>query len=685
MANAAGIRAGKAYFEVGTYINPFLKGMQTVEKRLKSLGTNFTAIGKKITAGGAGLIAAGSALGAPLLAAAVSFSNFGSQLDDMSQRTGASVETLSELSYAFKQSGLDSETLEASLKKMNKGIGDLANGEKGAVDSFNALGLSMSDLKGKSPDQQFELIISKLGSLKSITEQTTAVNAIFGKSGADLIPLIGNIEELRQKARDLGLVMSTEDAQAAAALGDAMDNVGAASQSLINKIGAALAPTLIDLADKTMKYAKAAGDWIAKNRGLIVTVGAVAVGIVAVGGAVLGLGAAFTVAGTAMTGTLAVLGAIGTVLSAILSPVGLVVTAIAGIGYVIVTQTDVGKAAFSSLADSVSGIVTPIRAAFGGIMDAISAGDLALAGEIAMQGFNVAWLKGTGELQSLWSTTMTYIEGAMDATGMALTHTWSGLEIAWALITTGIEGGWDTLSTNLKAVWAEVIASLTGSIDIFLTKMLDALAEIGFQAKELQIFVTPTFGKAGAYKNIQDQREAYQAKSKEEADQRAAERQKGIDTAGDAAGLEARRQERTKRVAASGDTSKADAEYAKRKTDRQTRLDTPAVNVELQDAETKLAALIDQASKVASLTIDPKKLDRAKAGSDAAQAVAMDVKGVAAAGFGSAAAASSIARNANGRNSFESELLKKTDRQIELTKEILKATGRPLVTVIEHN
>ena len=44
----------------------------------------------------------------------------GSDLLDMSQRTGVSVEALSELGFAAEQSGADMETLEAGLRKMQK-------------------------------------------------------------------------------------------------------------------------------------------------------------------------------------------------------------------------------------------------------------------------------------------------------------------------------------------------------------------------------------------------------------------------------------------------------------------------------------------------------------------------------------------------------------------------------------
>ena len=75
----------------------------------------------------------------------------------MSQRTGISVETLSELGYAAQLSGVDVETLETAIKRMQKTIIGAAEGSQAAVEALAELGLTVEDLRGLSPDQQFKL------------------------------------------------------------------------------------------------------------------------------------------------------------------------------------------------------------------------------------------------------------------------------------------------------------------------------------------------------------------------------------------------------------------------------------------------------------------------------------------------------------------------------------------------
>ena len=95
MANAQGIRAGEAFVELFADDSRLVKGLKKASARLKGWGESVTAAGKSMLAGG------GAILGA-LAGSAKVFADMGSELSDMSTRTGVSVEALSELGYAAK-------------------------------------------------------------------------------------------------------------------------------------------------------------------------------------------------------------------------------------------------------------------------------------------------------------------------------------------------------------------------------------------------------------------------------------------------------------------------------------------------------------------------------------------------------------------------------------------------------
>src|SRR3990172_2143715 len=139
MASAQGIRAGRAFVELFADDTKLVRGLKAAERKLKAFGAGVRSIGTKLFALGAGIIA-------PLVSASKVFADMGSDLVDMSQRTGTSVEALSELGYAAEQSGSDLATLEGGLRKMQKAIVAASNGSKSAQESLARLGLSAEQL-----------------------------------------------------------------------------------------------------------------------------------------------------------------------------------------------------------------------------------------------------------------------------------------------------------------------------------------------------------------------------------------------------------------------------------------------------------------------------------------------------------------------------------------------------------
>jgi hypothetical protein len=115
MAGAANVRAGGAFVEL------WADG-KNLNKGLKESLAKVQAFGKAISGIGTRLGAVGGAITAPLIGAAKLFADSGSALEVMSQRTGVSVEQLSLLGYAAKQSGTDMEGVEVGIRKMQKAL-----------------------------------------------------------------------------------------------------------------------------------------------------------------------------------------------------------------------------------------------------------------------------------------------------------------------------------------------------------------------------------------------------------------------------------------------------------------------------------------------------------------------------------------------------------------------------------
>lgn len=291
---AGGIRAGKAYVELYAKDSKLIRGLKGAALKLKAFGASITAMGRS-------MMVAATMMAAPLIASAKLFSSMGDQLAKMSKRTGFSVEALSELSFAARRSGTDIEALEKSARTMQRSIYDLGRGLATARDAFAVLGLSVRDLQGLSPDEQFMLIASRLREVKDATTKAAVASQIFGaRTGTALLPMLDNVEELRKEAHRLGLTISQEDAAAAEKFTDAMADLWGVVKRVSFQIGAELAPILTDLANKIAASGKRAVEWVKNNRELIVTIAKVAAGLAASGGLLIVLGSLISIAGKAI-------------------------------------------------------------------------------------------------------------------------------------------------------------------------------------------------------------------------------------------------------------------------------------------------------------------------------------------------------------------------------------------------
>ena len=158
-----------------------------------------------------------AAAGATALGAVIKRSiDAAEEMNKMSQQTGVATEKLSALSYAAEISEVPLETLSKGLVKLAKSTEEAVSGSGKAKDSFKALGIDIQNNNGsvKTSDELLLELADKFKGLSDGTEKTALAMKFFGKSGADMIPLLNQgsagIKEATDQAKRLGLVLSTE-------------------------------------------------------------------------------------------------------------------------------------------------------------------------------------------------------------------------------------------------------------------------------------------------------------------------------------------------------------------------------------------------------------------------------------------------------------------------------------------
>jgi hypothetical protein len=247
--------AGSIIVDLLMRTGSFESDTKRAEKRLQELKKEAEALGVKI---GLAFVAVGAAAVA-LVKNAIDGADAMSKL---AQQTGTTVESLSALSYAAKLADVSNEELGAALVKLTKNMSDAANGTGEAVKGFDALGISVKNADGtlKSSDQVLTEIAEKFAGFKDGAEKTALAVNLFGKSGAQLIPLLNSgaagLEEMKKEAEALGLVLSTDMARSAEAFNDNLTRMGQAIAGVGNRAATELLPALNSISEAMVDLAK---------------------------------------------------------------------------------------------------------------------------------------------------------------------------------------------------------------------------------------------------------------------------------------------------------------------------------------------------------------------------------------------------------------------------------------------
>lgn len=455
----ADVMAGRAY--VSLYAkNDVSKTLTKLKTELNDIGSSMMTVGAQITGFGLGL--AGS-----LAAAVMHFADVGSELNDMSARTGISTTALAEFGHAAQMTGTEMSVFEGGVAKMQKTLGGIGPESQRAKEALQAMGLSVTQIAGMAPEDQFQMIAESIGAIEDPSQKAAAAMAIFGKSGTDLLPMMENIRDLRKEAQDLGLAPSPESIAAADEIGDAIDRVRAVVSATFFEIGAALAPMAAEVLSGFLTIVRAVRRFASENKALLITAAKIGAVLIAVGSTLMVAGSAFIVAGMAISGVLAtmsafgaaaglaasVLGSVVSILIAAVSPVGLLVAALVAGAYAWARFTESGKTFVGLVTSTFSGMLTTVKDTFGGIVDAIKAGDLKLAGQIALVGLKLVFAQGMEAIYKLFG----------DGIGT----------MASKLLKGDFAGAWSTLGKSIL----DSVATITQGITGLFTGAADAVAE----------------------------------------------------------------------------------------------------------------------------------------------------------------------------------------------------------------
>lgn len=193
----------------------------------------------------------------------------------LAQKVGLVTEEVAGLQLAFRQAGAGDQ-MQAALARLSK---EAAIGNK----AFEAIGVSAKGADGqlKSTRDLLGEVADKFSTYRDGAEKTALAQQLFGKAGADLIPLLnagsGALDEYDAVAKRLGLTLDTETAQAAERFNDSIDLLGQRTQGIARQIATGLLPVLEQLSSAMSKSAQQGRNFESVGEGVSVVLETIAV------------------------------------------------------------------------------------------------------------------------------------------------------------------------------------------------------------------------------------------------------------------------------------------------------------------------------------------------------------------------------------------------------------------------
>ena len=213
---------------------------------------------------GVGMTAVGGGIVGGLMAMTKQAATYGDEIAKASKKTGMATEDISRLRYAAERSGVGFGGLESALARMARSASEAAGGAEMYSEAYDRLGVSVTDANGelKGGEQLFREVAEGLKNVDNATERAALAQEIFGRSGAQLLPLLNEgeagIKKLGDRAEELGMVLSGKAAKDSERFNDALADLKDTGTTIAMTLGQTLMPTIAEIAEKV---SEAVGRW----------------------------------------------------------------------------------------------------------------------------------------------------------------------------------------------------------------------------------------------------------------------------------------------------------------------------------------------------------------------------------------------------------------------------------------
>lgn len=211
-------------------------GVRVVNEALRELKSLLPALGLAAVVGG-------------FIALTKRATEFADGIGKLQQKVGGATEDLSALAVAFRQNNSNQEELAGLLRQTTLRMDELRTGSSQVPEELSRIGIGFEEIKGLDAPRVFELIAQRLSNIPDEATRAALATGIFKKNAADLIPALNavgqqGIDPFIQKAKELGLLVDSDFADAAAKANDAFGDLKLAAEGLAAQFAVGLLPQI---------------------------------------------------------------------------------------------------------------------------------------------------------------------------------------------------------------------------------------------------------------------------------------------------------------------------------------------------------------------------------------------------------------------------------------------------------
>lgn len=333
---------------------------------LVGLGEKFKQAGDKAEKFGnqlKGVSAAGLAVASSIGAMTIAAGKAADDINTLAKQYDLTTDQIQKFQLAAELIDVDFSTITKSYSKLTK---NMTSSSSDVQEAFNKLDIQVRDSNGelRNVNDVFNETIIALSKIENETEQDSVAMSIFGKSAAELGPLIhGGTEQLAEFSKYLeenSLLLSQDELDALNDANDAIDKIKATLTAFTRKMATSFAPMVQKAFEKVNSVVlKLKNIWDGLNPSIQKLIPIVASLVGALAPALLAFSKISTAVGNLIT-KIGWNGGLGSTLSNLMNPIGLVITALGAMYASSEKFRDATNKLIGSLVESLSPILSQI-------------------------------------------------------------------------------------------------------------------------------------------------------------------------------------------------------------------------------------------------------------------------------------------------------------------------------------